>query len=101
MFGVKRDQLVEDQVAWLAARMTEDACTGDHGEREPAECLGDLDTDPATILVGPASRGGLYLVVMVVAKEVFGDLQKREAKAAVAGAAEPAVGAIDAIALIA
>ena len=98
---VKRQQLAEDVVALLAARVSEQLPAGDDGEEQAAEDLGHLDAQPAWIFAGAFPEFGASHEVVVALDEVGGALHEHGTQPAMAATLQGAVGAIDLIALVA
>src|SRR5437868_6766574 len=101
MRAVKSEELADDGVPRLAARMREQVLAGDHGEGQPTEHRGDLDADPARVFAGAGPRVGAGAAVVVAMDQVVGGLHEYGAQPAVAAATQRTVGLIDLVALVA
>jgi len=81
--------------------MAKQAAAAHHGEGEPCEGLGHLDSDPARVfvllLVG--QRSDVEMVIAI--DEIVGDLHERAAQSPIGTTAQRAAGAINGVALIA
>ena len=101
MFQVESQQLVENVAAFTQAGMAKDLAAGNHVIRDAAEAQADFDMALARILAGGLPRGGELAEVTVAQHQVVGNAEDDGAEGAVGAANERAVGAIDAVALVA
>src|SRR5690242_20482261 len=94
-------QLVEDVMTLLTARMGKQLPARHHGVEQAAENLGHLDALPAGVfaLMLPVQRLGSE--VMVASDEVVGDLHQSRSQAPIGAAAQRTIGTIDAVTLVA
>lgn len=99
--AVELEQLGQDRVTLLTARLREQGPASDEGVGQAAEVLGDLDPNPARVFAGALPGGGLSSEVVVAVDEVVGGLPEHGAETAMAAAAQGAAGAIDPVALVA
>src|SRR5712692_852494 len=101
MAAVELQELAEEVVPWLAARVREQLPAGDQGVGQAAEDLGDLDAQPARVFAGTAPEFGTGVEVVVAVYQVVGGLHEDGAEAAIAAAAQGAAVQIDLVALVA
>lgn len=84
----------------LQGGVGEDLSSGDHGEEESGERLGDFDADPAVVFALSAPGVGACVIGVITGDEIAGGLHEDGAESSV-GAFDEGSGGIDAVALIA
>jgi hypothetical protein len=100
-WAVEGEQLVEDGAALAQAGVAEHLPAGDHVEGDAAKAGGDFHMAVTRVLAGGLPGGAEQAEAGVAPQEIVRDPEDDGAEGAVGAADQRAVGAIDAVALVA